>query len=84
MHSIIRFLDENNKLIDFYRLKQKQPKTVLQKVIEGFKNFPSTYLTEGLKKNCAKIRIHYTDYSVTEENKTFECSFNEFLEMLKA
>ena len=80
LHSIISFEDQNGIDIDFFRLKQKKPETVLNKVFEGFYNYESLYITEELKNRCTNVFIHYTEYETTEENLTFKCSFNEFVE----
>ena len=84
LHSIIRFVDADGKMIDFHRLKQKKPETVLQKVLEGFSMYGNTFHTEAIKERCRAIKIHCTEYESTEANKTFECTYTEFLNRLKA
>lgn len=80
LHSIISFNNQEGKLIDFFRLKYKNPETVLNKVFEGFYNYESLYITEELKNSCTDVFIHYTHYESTEENLTFKCTFKEFME----
>ena len=84
LHSIIGFYDEKGILIDFHRLKQKKPETVLKAVFKGFSEFEGLYITEDLKHRCRSVNIHYTEYECTEENKTFECSFDDFLQRYQA
>lgn len=80
-HSIISFNDNKGITIDFHRLKQKNPKTVLTAIFKGFAQFEKIYITKEIKEKCAAVTIHYTEYEDTEENKTFECSFDEFMKM---
>ena len=85
MHSIISFLNEKGVTIDFHRLKQKQPKTVLQKVYKAFTEndiFLNSINNNKYFGKCVKVTIHYTDYEKTEGNKTFECTYDEFLKTL--
>ncbi len=84
LHSIISFNDENGVLIDFYRLKQKKPSTVLKKIYQAFTDFENLYLNQEVKNRCKNVTIHYTHYESTEENMTYSCSFDEFMENLKA
>ncbi|MDD6484008.1 MAG: hypothetical protein PUF72_05475 [Clostridiales bacterium] len=79
MHSIISFNDESGITIDFFRLKPKSPKIVLNAVLKGFSEHETLYLSEELKSRCKSVKIHYTDYESRPENLTFECAFDEFL-----
>lgn len=78
MHSLVCFKDKNGRTIDFYRLKQKRPATVLQKVYEGFAKAESMYLSE-LQDGCTEVTIHYTEYEAREDELTYKCSFDEFI-----
>ena len=84
LHSIISFDDNKGVTIDFHRLKQKKPETVLNAVFKGFSEFESIYITEDLKKRCKAVKIHYTEYESTEQNKTFECTFDDFMHQYEA
>lgn len=83
-HSIISFDNKDNRTLDFYRLRQKRPATVLKKVLEGFAQHSSIFLTEELKSECTSIKIYYTEYETTEKELTYQCSFEEFMEKLNA
>lgn len=80
LHSIISFNDDRGVTIDFHRLKQKRPESVLNAVFKGFSEFESIYITEDMKRRCKAVTIHYTEYESTEANKTFECAFADFLQ----
>ena len=84
LHSIISFNDDRGVTIDFHRLKQKRPESVLNAVFKGFSEFESIYITEDMKRRCRAVTIHYTEYESTEQNKTFECTFDDFLQRYKA
>ena len=81
-HSIISFDNKDNRTLDFYRLRQKRPATVLKKSFEAFAEHPSVFLTEELKNECTSIKIYYTEYETTEKELTYQCSFEEFMEKL--
>ena len=80
LHSIISLNDDRGVTIDFHRLKQKRPESVLNAVFKGFSEFESIYITEDMKRRCRAVTIHYTEYESTEANKTFECTFDDFLQ----
>ena len=84
LHSIISFNDDRGVTIDFHRLKQKRPESVLNAVFKGFSEFESIYITEDMKRRCRAVTIHYTEYESTEQNKTFECTFDDFLQRYEA
>ena len=75
LHSIISFNDDRGVTIDFHRLKQKRPESVLNAVFKGFSEFESIYITEDMKRRCRAVTIHYTE---------FECTFDDFLQRYEA
>ena len=77
LHSILEFRDENNHLMDFYRLKQKRPQTVINHALKAIYDFESFWLKQW--NGCKKVVIFWTDYETNEDNKTFECTYDEFL-----
>lgn len=70
MHSLICFKNVKGRTIDFFRLKQKRPTTVLQKVYEGFSKYEWLYLKD-LKDECICVTIHYTECGESDGELTY-------------